>query len=208
MSFVTRVPTRSGWLPVVPVALTAATAATAVTVLTMGRVGLLTSFGRLTPPAVAQASPELLKVVELAEVLSGTAGAAGAAGAASATGASAASPMHLAHATLLGTQPASPLAERQQMTISGPQGQATVTLDGAPDSWLAAINAVSDRTGVEASLTNDTTRLDNGTLADPFGEGYLLLRGRIPGAVSIFTAGVVNTTGFTTTLSAASGYSA
>ena len=96
---------------------------------------------------------------------------------------------------VVGDQPATITAGGPvPMTISGPNGSATVTLNNGdgPAAWVTAINAQSGATGVQALITNSTTTYDNGTLVDPLGDGYLFLRTLDAGSgatVSVTTTG-------------------
>jgi hypothetical protein len=111
-------------------------------------------------------------------------------------------------AIAIGRQPASPLRSPGTLVLVSAGQTIGVILDGPPIAWIDAINRVSGRTGVDALITDRTTLLEDGTLADPFGDGYLMLRTRQRGRATTVTVGFrgpPDATGFTVTDATAAG---
>ena len=110
-------------------------------------------------------------------------------------------------AEAIGAQPATVIpggSSPVNMTISGPLGSRTFTFNpgDGPALWIATINSVSAQLGVTAELTDSTTTYDDGTLADPAGDGYLLIRSIDPGStadITIKTDQPLDATGFSKT---------
>ena len=70
------------------------------------------------------------------------------------------------------------------LTITSDQGTASVliTMADPPATWPALINAATAGIGVEALITDATTTFEDGTLVDPFGDGYLFFRSMTGGS--------------------------
>ena len=122
------------------------------------------------------------------------------------------SPTPSAHAgtraLAIGRHPAAPLKSPGTLVLVTAGQTTEITLDGSPSVWLDAINRVSGRTGVDALITDRTTLLEDGTPADPFGDGYLMLRTRQRGRATTVTVGFrgpPDSTGFAVTDATAAG---
>jgi flagellin len=86
------------------------------------------------------------------------------------------------------------------ITSAGGVAMAVITDSDPPASWPAIINAAAASIGVTAEITDATTALDDGTIVDPLGEGYLLLRtagAGSPATITVSTNKVTDITGFT-----------
>jgi flagellin len=107
----------------------------------------------------------------------------------------------------LGNQPATvfPAAEPPTlMTITTNLGTATAIITAAdpPATWAGIITAAAAGIGVTAQITTAATVLDDGTVVDPAGDGYLLLQTTGVGSAStiaVSTNKFVDSTGYTVT---------
>ena len=113
-----------------------------------------------------------------------------------------------ARAVAIGRHPASSLTSPGTLVLIS-DGQTTeVTLDGPPTAWINAINRVSGRTGIDSLITDRATLLEDGTPADPFGDGYLMPRTGQRGRATTVTVGFrgpPDATGFAVTTTTAAG---
>lgn len=111
------------------------------------------------------------------------------------------------HGAVIGNQPATQLALGDPptiITITTDLGTTTATITDLdpPANWPAIINAAAAAVGATAEITNAATTLDDGTLVDPAGDGYLLFRHVNTGATStlrISTNKFSDSTGYTAT---------